>query len=142
MRHNNLKVFCTVGAIVLTALSSCHHDTLEERAAKEAREYTAHYCPTPYENNTRTDSISFEKDTRSFHYYYKVNGKLDNEKLFAEKKETLRAILLKELKENTQNKTFKEQGFSFRYTFRSASDNKKLLDVTFTRKDYSKKTAK
>lgn len=138
MQHNIIRKFFVIGSVLLATLTSCHHDTLEDRAAKETKEYTTHYCPTPYENNTRTDSIVFEKGTRTFHYYYKVNGKLDNQRIFTEKRDTLRAILLNDLKENTQNKTFKEHGFSFRYTFSSASNGNVLLDVTFSRSDYNR----
>lgn len=121
----------------LVLLTACHHQSLEDRAEKECRDYTAQYCPTPYSGNTRTDSIGFSRSTRTFHYYYLVNGKLDDARIFTARRDTLRSILLSGLKEDTQNKVFKDKGFSFHYVFRSASTKKVLLDVVFHQKDYS-----
>lgn len=125
-------------------LTACHHQTLEDRAEKECKDYTAQYCPTPYQGNTRTDSIGFNRATRTFNYYYLVNGKLDDARIFTARHDTLRTILLSGLKEDTRNKAFKDKGYSFHYVFRSASSKKVLLDVVFHKKDYAmiKKTRK
>ena len=94
-------------------LTACHHQTLEDRAEKECKDYTAQYCPTPYQGNTRTDSIGFNRATRTFNYYYLVNGKLDDARIFTARHDTLRTILLSGLKEDTRNKAFKDKGYSF-----------------------------
>ena len=45
--------------------------------------------------------------------------------------------LLKSIQQSTQLKTYKEEGFSFRYIIRSEKNPTQVLDeVTFTPKDY------
>lgn len=46
--------------LVLLTFTACHHETIEERAAREAKEYTQKMCPTPVVNFTRTDSMVFD----------------------------------------------------------------------------------
>ena len=41
--------------IFASLLVSCT-ESLEDKAAREAKEYTEKYCPTPYVNDSRTDS--------------------------------------------------------------------------------------
>ena len=36
--------------LVLLTFTACHHETIEERAAREAKEYTQKMCPTPVVN--------------------------------------------------------------------------------------------
>lgn len=136
----NMKLRIVMALTVMaTVCAACHHDTLEDRAEKETREYTEKNCPTPYTNDSRTDSISFTRATRTIHCYYTVKGKTDNAEVFTEKSDTLRKVLLQNLKDNTQNRAFKKEGFAFHYVFRSATSGKTLLDVTFTKKDYDGK---
>ena len=60
------------------ALTACHHETIEERAKRETKEYTQKYCPTPFINYTRTDSMTFENSTRTIIYYCSFSDKMDN----------------------------------------------------------------
>ena len=39
------RIFCA--AIAATLLLTSCHDSLEDRAEKEAKKYTERYCPTP-----------------------------------------------------------------------------------------------
>ena len=46
-------------AVLVSLLASCT-ESLEDKAAREAKEYTEKYCPTPYVNDSRTDSATFD----------------------------------------------------------------------------------
>lgn len=112
----------------LVALTSCHHDTLEDRAEKDATEYTKRYCPTPFADNQRTDSISFTRSDKTFHYYYTLRDAADNPEIIRQNKAKLERALQEELNNSTQSKAYKDAGFCFHYVFRSASTGKVLLE--------------
>ena len=47
------------------ALTSCH-ENLEERTARECKEYTEKYCPMPVAANVVTDSMVLNATPRPF----------------------------------------------------------------------------
>ncbi len=53
--------------IFLASLVVSCTESLEDKAAREAKEYTEKYCPTPYVNDSRTDSAAFDKTTKMYH---------------------------------------------------------------------------
>lgn len=126
-------------SIVLWAASltvtSCHR-SLEDRAAKEAVEYTRKNCPTPYRNNSRVDSITFHKATKTYVYYYTFRGPLDDPMLLQKNKKKIREELLQNLRNDPGLKLYKDHGFSFRYLARSQTTGRTLLDETYTKKQY------
>ncbi len=128
------KIIALLGLTVLVA--SCQ-ESLQEKAAKACREYTETKCPTPFVNNTRTDSLIFEANSNTFHYYYTLSGQADNEQAIKTQQKQLRNILLTALKAETSSKLYKEASFNFQYTYHSHSKpTLVLLDETFTSKDY------
>ena len=112
----------------LTSFTSCHHDTLEDRAEKEATDYTSRYCPTPFTDNQRTDSVTFTRADRTFHYYYTLRDVADNPELILQNKSKLAHALQEDLNTSTQSKVYKDAGFTFHYVFRSATTGKTLLE--------------
>ncbi len=50
-------------SIFLASLVVSCTESLEDKAVREAKEYTEKYCPTPYVNDSRTDSAVFDKNT-------------------------------------------------------------------------------
>ena len=121
---------------LLATLAACH-ESLEDRAAREAAEYTKKNCPTPVVQQTRTDSLTFDKATRTIGYWYTLCGSADNAEQINTQQEKLRGILLDGLKGSTQLKIYKDAGFNVRYVYHSEKDPKTvLLDYTFSRKDY------
>ena len=119
-------------------LTSCH-ENLEDRAAREAKEYTEKFCPTPVNNFTRTDSVVFEKDTKTYHYYCTLTGLMDNlDKITMHQKE-IHDALAKSIKESTNINAYKEAGFNFEYTCRSEKNSKLILfQAIYSSKDYNK----
>lgn len=128
-----------LGAIACSALLCSCHESLEERAQREAREYTKKYCPTPEQNFTRTDSVVFEIPTKTYHYYCTVTGDLDNKTIFDNNRQKIVDALLATVKENTSLRAYKKENFAFQWTLRSGKDkNVVYFDKRYTPKDYSK----
>lgn len=133
MKH---LAFGIVAASII--LCSCH-ESLEQRAQREAKEYTEKYCPTPEQNYTRTDSVVFDMETKTYHYYCSVTGKLDDKAIFDTNRQKLSDALLDNVKENTSFRAYKKEGFAFQWTLRSDKDkNVVYFDRRFTPKEYNK----
>lgn len=120
-----------IGCCLLTACQ----ESLEERCAREAREYTEKKCPMQIDKYTVMDSMSFVQSTHTIIYAYTLHDLLDDTIYL--NKQNPRELLLKELKNSTSLKLYKEAGYSFCYTYRSAKNNgTKLFEATFHEKDY------
>lgn len=116
-------------------LAGCH-ESLEQRARREAQEYTKKNCPTPWVNYTRTDSVVFDTSSRTYTYYCSVNDRMDDADLIKAHTADITNGLQEELSQNTAIKTYKEAGFAFAYVMRSYKDKRQVLyQHTFTAKD-------
>ena len=121
-------------AVIAIFFTACQ-ESLEDKCERDAKDYTRKQCPTAIDNNTIIDSLTFERATHTIHYYYRLTGVADEEKLLNE----IDAVntLKKSLKNATVVKTYKDAKYRFAYTYRSDKDpNKILLDVVFTDKNY------
>ena len=128
------RLFIPLAAIIL--LSGCR-ESIEERAAREAREMTETKCPMPVGDNMYLDSIVFDIPSHTQSQYFRVEGELDNDSVF-EGVDT-RGLLLKELKNTPSYVTLVKRGVFFHYVYRSASDPEHtLLELTLTPEDYGK----
>ena len=128
------KITLLLAAIAL--LASCH-ESLEERCAREVKEYSQKKCPAMIAENIRIDSLSFEEASHTVHYYYTLMGKADNAQAITQANP--RKALVNELKNATSMQTFKEAGYQFCYTYWSESHvATKLFETTITEKDYKK----
>lgn len=122
--------------MALCSLTACQK-SIEERAEEEARVYTQKYCPTPVYNNTRTDSLAFVRADRTFVYYCSLTGVLDSVEIINRFRDDLQAGLLKSIRESTQLKLYKDEGFNFHYVLRSEKSPKTVLfEATFKPEDY------
>ena len=119
------------------ALASCH-ESLEDRAAREAKEYTAKYCPTPFVNDTRTDSVAFDKASRAYIYYCTFRDTFDDPAVIARYRAQLHDALLQSIARDTKTKAYKDAGFTFAYVCRSLKrPGLVLYHDRFTPKDYN-----
>lgn len=115
-------------------LFSCH-ENLEERAARETKEYTEKKCPAAIDEYTIIDSITFDKATKTVHSYYSLRGNADREGALNDA--NARTALIDELRRNTNNRVYKDAGFRFAYTYSSNSQKGKVLyETLLTPKDY------
>ena len=118
----------------LLLLTACQ-ETLEDRCARECKEYTQKKCPVLVTRGVTLDSITFDKSRVVKTYYYTVSGILDDAEALRENNAS--SLLLKELKNTAALKLYKDAGYSFRYVYHSSKEKgTRVLDTTFRKKDY------
>ncbi len=113
-------------ALIAVFLTACH-ESLEQRAAREAREYTERNCPTPVINYSRTDSVKFEIDKRNYVYYCSFVDKYDDQDLIGNFRKDISAGLYDEISSNTGMKRYIDEGFTFTYIVRSDKNPSLIL---------------
>lgn len=117
-------------------LASCH-ESLEQRAAREAREFTEKNCPQDVNENMVYDSLTFDSSTRTFHYWYTISGRADDDAVIARSRKQISSQLLESIRSDIGTKNYKEAGFGFAVTCHSAKQKGKVLfQQQFTQKDY------
>lgn len=118
-----------------TALLTACQESLEERAAREARELTETKCPMPIDDNIMLDSVVFDIPSLTQTQYFCVFNALDNDSLF--ELTDSRALLIAELKNSPSYRPLMERGVSFRYVYQSRKRaGHVLLDMTLRPEDY------
>lgn len=128
-----MKKLWVLSAIMLL-MTACQ-ESLEDRCAREAQEYTRKNCPAKMDNNIILDSLTFERETHTVHYYYRLTGFADQDSVV--KNLDAVNVLKRELRNTTTLKLYKDNHYRFAYTYRSEKDPEKvLLDVLLTDKDY------
>jgi hypothetical protein len=121
--------------LTFAALTAACQESLEQRAAREAREMTETKCPMPIGDNMYLDSVVFDIPTLTQSQYYRVYGELDNDSLF-EGVDT-RTLLLEELKNSPSYKVLMERNVDFHYVYRSNTNlDVVYLELTLTPEDY------
>lgn len=135
-RMTKIGIISLSALLSLTIFTSCHRTTLEDQAEKVAQEYTERNCPTPVQDMTITDSITFDRSTKTFNYYYTLTDKADDAAAIAKAKGKLTKNLIKSVKENTSMKVYKDAGYNFHYIYRSQKSGQTLYEHLVTKKDY------
>ena len=97
-----------VAGLVITACTG--RITPEEYAKQQAKAFTEKNCPSPVKNDIRTDSLVYEEDTRTIHYYYSLFGMLDNPDSLKGRGDGMRERMLQSLKRTGSNDEFKKAG--------------------------------
>ena len=124
-------VLLLMGIMLLTACQ----ESLEDRCAREAKEFTEKNCPRAVDKEIVLDSMAFEKSTHTISYLYTLMGTLDDPQRIDSKH--FRELLLMEVKNSTNLKLYKDAGYSFRYCYYSEKENgTKLFEATFRKSDY------
>jgi len=120
-------------ALALLSLVACH-ESLEDKAAHEANEFTKKECPQSLGEGITIDSMRFERQNRTIHYFFTISGKADTTAI---DKSSSRQGLLKSIKGDMNTRKYKEEGFNFAYTYFSKKHKGLvLIDYKFTPKDY------
>ena len=118
-----------------TAFFFACQESIEERAAREARETTETKCPMPLGDYLFLDSVVFDIPTLTQTQYFRVTGELDDDSLFMNVNG--KALLLEELRNTPSYKVLMERKVAFHYVYRSTqTPDKVLLEVTLTAEDY------
>ena len=135
MKHYNVRFLILTAAISMT-MAACQ-ESLEQKAAHEALMYTQKNCPAQLSDNLIVDSLVFEADTHTLHYYYTLTEIADSIGMLGE---TARKVLLTDLKNTTAMMAYKDAGYRFAYTYHSQKNpNKVLYEMIFTKEDYNQK---
>ena len=119
-------------------LVSCQ-ESMEERAAREAREVTESKCPMPIGDNMYLDSIVFDIPTLTQTQYFRFTGNSDNDSTVENivSNNDLKGTLVKELKNTPSYKALMNKGISFRYIYGSTAEPEKTyIDITVKKEDY------
>ena len=137
MKHRIYTLFLFFSSLgIISCLIGCQKN-IDEQAEQEARNYTKRYCPTPFYNYTRTDSLTYDRPTRTYVYHCTLNGAMDDIAVIKANKEALHDALLQSIRESTNLKIYKDARISFQYILRSEKDTTQILfKDTFTEKDY------
>lgn len=115
--------------------ASCH-ESLEDKAAREAKEFTRKNCPVQVSEFIVNDSMTYEKNKKTIHYFYTISGKADT--VAAINNQQAKEELVKGVKDATSIRVYKEHGFNFAYTYYSSKNKgKKLIEVIVTPEDYN-----
>ena len=128
-----MKKLCMIASFAII-LAACQ-ESLEEKAAREAELYTKKNCPSLIAKNMTMDSLTFEANTHTLHFYYTLSGEADTVGVMNQI--DAKTLLLSELKNTTAMLAYKDAGYNFAYTYHSQKDPKKIrMEVVFTEKDY------
>lgn len=123
-------------AAIACAAASCQ-ESLEERAAREAREYTEKNCPVQISEAIVSDSLTFDSKTKTLHYYMSVKGPADTTAI-AQQSADIRKNMISALKGTTSVRPYKEAGYNFKYTYSSTKHPGRVLyELTVTKADYN-----
>ena len=123
-----------VFALAILTFAACQ-ESLEEKAAREARLYTKKNCPAIMAENVTMDSLTFEANTHTLHFYYTLSGTADTVGVMNQI--DAKTVLLAELKNTTSMMAYKEAGYNFAYTYHSQKNPQVVIFQTvFTEKDY------
>jgi hypothetical protein len=110
-------------------------ESLNEKCARECRQYTQKNCPAQIDNHTIIDSMTFEAATRTIHYYYTLTGVADSVGLLSH--EEVHQALRDQVRNTTMMRAYKEEGYNFTYTYHSQRRPELVLfEETLTKKDY------
>lgn len=130
------KRFLLILPLGMLPFTACQ-ESLEERCARECKEYTKKKCPVLIAKDIYLDSLTFDQSQHLMTYYYTVEGVLDDAE--ALQQHNIRGMLLKELKNSAGDKLYKEAGYSFRYVYFSGKQKgMQLVEATFRKSDYQK----
>ncbi len=124
-------LFVILGTLLMTACQ----ETLEQRCAREAKEYSQKNCPAPIAKGVTIDSMSFDVATHTLTYSYTLSGVIDDTTVI--RRNNPREQLLKSLKNATAMQPYRDAGYNFRYIYYSTKNKgTKLFEATFLEKDY------
>lgn len=116
------RFICLFVVIVFLSMTFSCQESLEDRAERQAKEYTHKYCPTPARNFIRTDSLVFDRNRKVYLYYISFTDKLDDQDIVDQNEDKLRNLLQQSVRESASLKTFVEAGYRFDYVCHSDSD--------------------
>jgi PBP1b-binding outer membrane lipoprotein LpoB len=131
-----MKTHFTLSAVAVLTLLLCGcQESIDERIAREAKDYTQRNCPNRMGDNIIVDSMTYDAQTRTITYHYTFGEKVDTA-LVNENREEITSTLNKNVKEDLTTKFYKENDINFRYLYRTSDGRDTVLNIFFTPEDY------
>ncbi len=124
-------IFLVLSALTLAACQ----ESMEQRAARDAREVTEKKCPMPIgdDGNVVLERIDFDIPTHTWKQDLLLNVP-DDEEL---SDPMIKQLLVEELKNTPSYKPYRDNGFNFRYVYcRMSNPKDTLIDLTLSAEDY------
>lgn len=122
---------------IAAVLASCA-ESFEERCRREAADFSAKQCPRRLDACTTLDSMVFVDNPVGFNYCYSVSGQLDADSIYedAERIQDYHDGLVQNVRADIGLRQCKEHGFTFSYTYVSATTGRMLMQHVITPEDY------
>lgn len=122
----------------ILVFTSCRHESVHEKYANLAMDYTKKMCPIPMDDYTILDSLVYNTSETTLNYYYSVYHLLDNDTVYTD---AFKGIFHTKLMDNILNNValieLKENNVSFKYHYYSSTTKKKYMLFYFTPKEYN-----
>lgn len=129
-----IRIMYLYSIATVLCLAACH-ESMDERAGREAHDFTAKNCPVEIAPGFILDSLTFDKRTRTVNYHFIMCGAMDNARIDSAK---ARKTLLLALVNAPNLRIYKKAGFTFRYTYRSEKDSGRIkFDFILTPDEYN-----
>ncbi len=131
------KVLAVVAATVL--LASCGRESKGEYFKRLSRQYTESSCPNHFTDGITTlDSLVFDDsdDEGTQNLYYSLEVDSATRQAILDKKNELTQANLDFVRNSVVFAKQKEEGVRFRFIYYDAEKKDKIIDCTYTKKDY------
>ena len=126
-----------VCALAISAFTSCHKTTFDEKVSQEVLDFNLNQAPQKMDRCTMLDSMNYDVETKAICYYYTVSGECDNaEMITADVKKSLRESIVASVKGSIQLKPYKEHGLTFRYIYISQKTGKVMNEIAISKSEY------
>lgn len=128
-----MKKIFIVSVLFLSVLgSSCKHEGIHERIARQSREFTERSCPKRMDTYTVLDSIVYVMEDKTMSYYYSVSDKLDNDSIYTDVfLNVFHTDLLNNIRENIGLVELKQNYVRFKYIYYSSTSKKEYMSFCF-----------
>lgn len=124
--------------VIALLFISCQ-ESFDERLSKEVSTYTQKHCPKNEDAFTRLDSITYQADNRTIHFWYMLHGdgcSLENKLLLKANYAQIHHELIRRLRGDVQWNDCKEEGINFRYNYFLEDTQQAFLTFDIVPNDY------
>ena len=130
--------FLLLFSLVLVSLVACGRKSIDEQFYEAAKKETQQMCPRKIDDSTTLDSIVYDMLSRTQKHYYTFSDHMDDTTLYTNNfVADIRETLLKSLRNEIKLKKQMEAEIGFAYIYISASTGKPLINLLFTKDDYT-----
>ena len=135
-KNHKMRKAYLFAALSMALLTGCQ-ESMEQRTLREVQEYTAKHCPERTNDFTILDSLTFDVATHTLTENLTLTNGADSPEKIGERLEEIRLTMIEAVRNNTQYKRMKEEGYSFRFVARSQQYKDSVIyEQIVTKEDY------